>query len=341
MAPARIFSDFASLTAALPRLHALSCSRGSFFSSLPWFQNLHTHGVADTPRLHLLANECGCLPLMRQGNTLTSLSNYYSSLYAPMGELPGNTAALLRELPPCTEIRLAPLATETATYDALRAALRAAGYWVDDYFCFGNWYLRTEGISFADYLATRPAQLRSNIHRGHNKLNAAGSWQIEIQQDADARLEANIDAFVHVYQRSWKTPEPTPDFMPGLCRTAAREGWLRLGVLRLNGKAIAAQLWLVHHGVASIYKLAYDEDAARYSAGTVLSAALFAHAMDKDQVAEIDYLTGDEPYKRDWMTQRRERRGIVGFNLRQWRGLTTALRHGLGCFLKRAKGQRA
>ena len=60
---------------------------------------------------------------------------------------------------------------------------------------------------------------------------------------------------------------------------------------------------------AYIFKLAYDEEYAKWSAGTVLTAHMFRHELDIDRVVEIDYLTGDDPYKGAWMTQRRERTG--------------------------------
>jgi CelD/BcsL family acetyltransferase involved in cellulose biosynthesis len=122
-------------------------------------------------------------------------------------------------------------------------------------------------------------------------------------------------------------------------RTAAAQGWLRLGVLALDGQAIAAQLWLVHDGKASIYKLAYVEGFERYSAGSVLTHALMQHVIDVDQVQEVDYLTGDDGYKQDWMSHRRERRGIVAFDLRTLRGLALAARHVVGKWIKRRSSQ--
>lgn len=330
MAPVRIFSDFSSLTAHLPRLHEESCCRGSFFASLPWFENLYRHGFARPPHLVLASDDAGCLPLYRDGHTLHALSNYYSSEYGALGPLPAALPQLLQTIgrPAC--VNLAPLDPASAEFNALRTALAEADYRVDDYFCFGNWYLPVVGRRFADYLATRPAQLQNNIRRGRSRLDKAGAWQIVIRQQADEALESAIADFVAVYKQSWKQPEPNPEFIPALCRTAAREGWLRLGILYLDARPIAAQLWLVHNGTAGIFKLAYVESAAQLSAGTVLSAALFEHAIDADKVDCIDYLTGDEPYKRDWMSHRRERRGIIAYDPRQWRGLLGLLRHRAG-----------
>jgi CelD/BcsL family acetyltransferase involved in cellulose biosynthesis len=51
------------------------------------------------------------------------------------------------------------------------------------------------------------------------------------------------------------------------------------------------------------------------------------HVIDRDKVSVVDYLTGDDGYKKDWMTHRRERWGIVAFNPRSLRGLLRAARH--------------
>jgi hypothetical protein len=338
--------DIAALRAAWPALDAVS-GHGSVFCSLPWFENLHAHGLEAVRKLDTLllpADEQGCLPLLDDGATLRGLSNYYSSLYGPVGALPGGLVSCLKECGrACVELHpLDPCAPE---FGQLKQVLTEAGYWVDDYYCFGNWYLDVEERSFADYLQSRSSQLRNTLQRGYGKLDrAAGgpkAWQITIQQHEDAGLEAAIAAFEHVYAMSWKSPEPQPDFIPNLCRTAARAGWLRLGVLHLDDTPIAAQLWLTHKGVASIYKLAYDEAATRYSAGTVLTAAMFEHALDVDRVAEVDYLNGDEPYKQDWMSHRRERHGIIAFDLSQWQGLKAALRHWAGRALRPLRGKDA
>ncbi|HEY8908590.1 MAG TPA: GNAT family N-acetyltransferase, partial [Rhodoferax sp.] len=73
----------------------------------------------------------------------------------------------------------------------------------------------------------------------------------------------------------------------------------------------------------------------RFSAGSVLTAALMRHVIDVDHVEEVDYLTGDDAYKRDWMSHRRERWGIVAFDLRTAAGLWAWLRHWAGKKFKR------
>lgn len=287
---------------------------------------------------------------MTEPRRLSSLSNYYSSLYGPLdwgGNKPCETDSLRKAMAQHLRehamrwptIAFSPLDDQAPCFLELQHALRQAGYLVDTYFCFGNWYLRVEGRSFATYVQKLPSPLRHSIDRGQRRLTRQGQWNVHIQTQVDERLEPAIDAFVQVYHQSWKAPEPHPQFIPQLVRTAAQQGWLRLGVLALDGQAIAAQLWLVHDGKASIYKLAYVEGFERYSAGSVLTHALMQYVMDVDHVHEVDYLTGDDAYKQDWMSHRRERRGIVAFDLRTLRGLALATRHSMGKWLKRRSSQ--
>ena len=119
---------------------AMHAAHGSLFCSLPWFENLHAHGLEAVRALDTLllpTDDNGCLPLLDDGEVLRSLSNYYSSLYGPIGALPRNLPALLKERKRATA-DLRPLDPCTLEFQQLKQALSEAGYWVDDYFCFGN-----------------------------------------------------------------------------------------------------------------------------------------------------------------------------------------------------------
>jgi len=319
-----------------------------FFYTAAWFSNLADFGLSSEGLLLLLVlgpekSVALCLPLQHSRQGLTSVSNYYSSLFGPItwGRPITTDAAIWQVIARHLRqqrwpvISISPLDTDAPCYRGLNDALRNEGYAVDDFFCFGNWYLNVAERSFADYAQTLPSALRNSIARGQRRLTKQGEWSIHIQSQVDDLLEASIQAFVHVYQHSWKQPEPHAQFIPQLVRTAANQAWLRLGILSLKGRAIAAQLWLVKDGKASIYKLAYLEGFERLSAGSVLTHALMQHAVDSDGVHEVDYLTGDDAYKQDWMSHRRERRGLVAFDTRTINGLWTCARHFGGKLLKR------
>ena len=171
--------------------------------------------------------------------------------------------------------------------------------------------------------------------RAEKKLSKSSGYRLQIVQQDNALLGAAIDAYVQVYNQSWKVPEPFPEFIPGLCQLAAQKGWLRLGLIFLDNLPIAAQLWLVVEKKAYIVKLAYDQKFVKTSAGTVLTGALFRHVIDVDRVEEVDYLMGDDQYKQDWMSERRERRGIIAFNPQSPLGIAKAVYHFGGKILRK------
>src|SRR3546814_3832573 len=56
------------------------------------------------------------------------------------------------------------------------------------------------------------------------------------------------------------------------------------------------------------------EDSLKASPGTLLSAALFRHVIAVDRVARVDFGTGNDAYKRDWMNRHGPLWHIEAFN---------------------------
>jgi hypothetical protein len=272
-----------------------------------------------------------------------ALANFYTTRFVPLlaDDLRGEDLAILlrnqrQPWPRVNRISLFPLDRTSRVYPLLLQALRKAGFVTFEYFCFGNWYLPV-AQNFDAYLAARPGELRSTLRRMSRRIDNAGGRVQVIGPGGD--VETAITAFSSVYASSWKQPEPFPAFMPGLIRLCASKGWLRMGIVWMNDQPIAAQLWVVVNGKASIYKLAYDSAFSSYSPGTVLTAALMRHAMDTDHVSEVDYMTGDDAYKQAWMTLRREMWGLVAYDPRQVRGAAQVVRELSVRAIKRVLGR--
>jgi hypothetical protein len=284
---------------------------------------------------------------LRTPNGLASLCNFYSGVFGPIElriidaefaqRATQELCQQLRRRPLPAEINISPIDTDSRFFANMVTGLAATGYFADSYFCFGNWFLPCAGVSFADYFAQRPSRVRNTVTRARHRLGRAGDWQIFIHTETGAALTSAIDDFERIYRLSWKPEEAYPQFIRELCLLAATRGSLRLGILSLNGAAIASQIWFVENKKAMIFKLAYDPDAARHSPGSILTASLMAHVLDQDAVAEVDYLSGDDAYKKEWMTHRRERHGIVAFDWRTLRGLSGLLRHQLGRIFRRVR----
>jgi hypothetical protein len=314
---------------------------------MAWYRNLVSTVYPNCTELRFYVLRHGqqvvaVLPLRaekaRRGWQLHSLSNYYTALYEPAltpGLKPKEFAPLLTavrlDFPGAGSIQFAPMDPASHGYQTLLTALRLKAWVPFEFFAFGNWYL-TGQDKWTDYLASRNSTLRSTLKRMTKKFaNDGGTLQI-VNKAAD--LQSAIAAYEQVYAASWKKPEPYKTFTPGLLQACASQGWLRLGLAWLNGKPIAAQLWIVAHGRAEIYKVAYDESFKSYSPGTLLTAMLMEHVIEHDRVHEVDYLIGDDPYKKTWMSHRRERWGVVAYNPKSLRGLAGLVREMLGRWIK-------
>ena len=110
--------------------------------------------------------------------------------------------------------------------------------------------------------------------------------------------------YERVYTQSWKPAEGSPAFLRALAEREGAAGTLRLGLLYRNDAPIAAQFWLVENEVATIHKLAHADHAKAFSPGTLLSAAMFRFVIERDRPSTIDFGTGDDAYKADWMDRR-------------------------------------
>jgi len=313
--------------------------QSDFHGTLDWYRLLGRTALADgeRPHLHVLRRDgrpIAALPTHRHRTNgyeqVSALANFYTTRYLPLlapdasaPELALLLRAMRNERPRAVAVDIAPLDKGSVTYGRLRDAMRDAGYSTFEYFRYANWHLPVTQ-SGSEYIASRPGEVRSTLRRMGKRFAAAGG-HIEIVTPGKDVARAR-DAFLAVYAESWKQPEPFPAFVPGFIDLCNEQGWLRMGVARLGDVPIAAQLWVVTGGKASVYKLAYDSRHRSYSPGTLLTASLMRHVIDEDRVREVDYLTGDDDYKRDWMTERRELWGLVGYDPRHWRGLTLALR---------------
>lgn len=317
----------------------------------PWLANLVANALPNNERpAFFLARRSGSetefvlLPVRTSAATrrLDTLTTFYSSIYRPVIETPdpdGALTAIFRDVSAqgYSEIWLHPLEHESPVFTCLSNGLIAAGWWTFPYFSFYNWYLDLHGRAFSDFFSALPSQLRNTVNRRKKRFLADGRGRTAIVAGG-AELESAIEAYSHIYAKSWKTPEPFPDFVPQLIRLCAENSWLRLGLAYYDDVPIAAQIWIVSQRRAAIFKLAYDEGYAQFSAGSILTSELMRHVIDNDCVDEVDYLIGDDAYKKDWMSARRERWGICAYNPRTvaglFRGIRSRARQWAKAFLK-------
>lgn len=312
------------------------------FDRLEWFDMLARHCFADT-RLVIGHAVDGAgvgsvlLPLVESGNHLEALANWYSFSFAPLffNVVPEQREELLTDIARQVRashghIRLYPLLDGDGSASRVARAFHNAGWMVSMRVVGHNHLLRLRGRNFAAYWAERPGILRNRVKRkgrGH-------AFTFHIHDCCDAALWQDYCA---VYAASWKPDEPSPALLRALVEDASARGALRLGFAMKDGIPVATQLWTIEGDTALIHKLAHDKSQDADSPGTLLSHHMFAHAIDRDHVTTIDYGTGDNDYKREWMEEERPMWRIDCYDPRrvaQWPPAAKAMISGLVARIK-------
>lgn len=317
----------------------------SFFSLAEWYGIVARYGLDPSRRAQAYAADAGGAALVCEvaGNgearEIRSCINPYSCEYDWLGAsfdaIRATAAAIARADKRTQTILLPGLDPHTDSFRATLAGLQDAGFVSKPYFAWGTWFEPVANMDFAAYLATRPSVLQNTWRRKSAALQRAHRSAFE----TSTGVEAFIRAYDEVYARSWKEPEPFPDFMPALLRLAAELGALRHGVLMVDDKPIAAQFWIVWHGQAIIFKLAYDKDWSKFSPGTLLTMHMVKEVLERDRVRELNFGRGDDDYKKLWMSERRERWGIEAINPRSAAGFARALKLSAARIRDRLRGK--
>lgn len=317
---------------------------GNLFDQRFWYETVIEHGLGPDcrPRFALLRDADGrpraLLPGQFHKGELQSLTNCYSCAWAPL-TVADDARQATREL-------ARALGPGPARFEALDPAdERAIGFLEGlgrgtssamRFEQFGHWFEQLEGRDFATYMQGRPGALRSTVERRGRKLMKRGA-QFEWILDGDA-LDRGLAAYEAIYATSWKEPEPFPTFQDAFARAASQVGVLRLALMTLDDKPVAAQIWTVLDDRASVLKLAHDKNLDELSPGTVLTALALERLLDGDHVTAIDFGRGDDPYKKLWA---RERRGFAGVETARWTRPAEAIRiarHAAGSLLRKVRG---
>jgi Acetyltransferase (GNAT) domain len=312
-------------------------SQRSLFNRLEWFRRTLQYAAPTGHPLIVRAradgSDCWLFLIDRSGHS-RALASWYTLAFQPVFTGDPNDAtkfALLlasarRLSKRMASIKLGPMSTEDTAL-VCRAFDRAR--WVaTSHESTVNWTVATQDQSFEDYWAQRPGELRSTVKRKAAKYGVTTKIYTSFDGNAWADYEA-------IYAASWKPEEGSTDFLRDMALTEGAAGTLRMGIAMIEGQAVAAQLWTVENGRAVIHKLAHVESAKEQSPGSVLTAAMFEHVIDTDHADLVDFGTGDDRYKADWMDSRAPLYTVELFNPRRPSGLWGAAKAALSALVGR------
>ena len=339
--------------------------RHDFQVSRPWFENFVSTAMEDgaTARFYGVeeAGEPVALLALRSpagqpGSTLksgvpprslASLTNHQASAFGLLHRDDTAVAAvaealattLAAERPTWAVIDINLLGEHDAFTEVVALAFERAGFVVRPYVYKGNWYQTVDGAGFDDYVKALPKPSKKQIKnyaRKARRLLETDRARLEMHRDGSA-VDRLVAAYEAIFARSWKEPEAFPNFTPGLFAAAAEAGGLRAGLLTIDDRPAAVEFGVLFGGRLTMMKTVYDPDFRKESAGSVVILETIRHVLDHDDVREIDFGTDDQDYKRIWLTERRERVGIVAFKVSTVGGFLALSRRTFGSWRDRIR----
>jgi CelD/BcsL family acetyltransferase involved in cellulose biosynthesis len=160
----------------------------------------------------------------------------------------------------------------------------------------GSWREFTGGLG---------RKLRGNL--GYYRRLIERDFEAEWLTATNGTTEQGMEAFFRLHQRRWNQRllpgafmgRRQREFHQAAAAALQERGWLRLHLLRLNGREEAALYCFHFRGKGYYYLGGFEPAKARYSLGTALTAQAIERAIEEG-AAEFDFLRGDEPYKYAW-----------------------------------------
>jgi CelD/BcsL family acetyltransferase involved in cellulose biosynthesis len=123
------------------------------------------------------------------------------------------------------------------------------------------------------------------------------------------RLQAGFDAFLEQHKARWHSRRLPGAFIGRGTRfhrewieLAHRNDWLRLRLLRVEGKIIGAIYAMAFNQTVYYYQAGFDPEMKAFSPGNLLVAQTIKEAIEEGR-SQFDFMRGDEAYKRRWKPQ--------------------------------------
>ena len=313
-------SDRSALTALSDEWTALSerAQEASIFSSWEWMQAWLASFQKSRPLAVLLARSegrlVGILPLLggyrrwpwNRGGLGVAMNKQ-----SPCGSLLCEGDPLLfleaalehvsRTRGP-TSLSLPQLPVASPVVTALRVIGRDGRFRVRESASRCSSRIRIE-TSWEGYLATRSKHVQKEWRRKRRRLEEAGRVEMRIVSDPEALPRAMADVF-EIERHGWKhesgssfqTEEGLEQFYPRLASLCARRGWLRLGLLHLDGRPVAHCFAVAHGNELLALKTSFDQRLANLSPGLALMLFVSQEAF-RERLGAVDLLGHPDRWK--------------------------------------------
>jgi CelD/BcsL family acetyltransferase involved in cellulose biosynthesis len=226
-------------------------------------------------------------------------------------------------------INLPSFNAESPDYDAIIKALAARG---GEQLRFAEsarpFVTREVGVK-------RSGSTRKKLRQDWNRLSALGSVDIVNERAPDAVRQA-FESFLDLEAGSWKGTQGTAllcdekdaAFVRRLMSGLADQGDASIALLRIDGRAIAAQVLMYCGTMAYTWKTAFNSDYAKYSPGVLLIDKITEELFAASGIDAIDSCSAEGSFMAQLWTGRRNMVDLLvdigperslGFRMEAWR----------------------
>ena len=182
--------------------------------------------------------------------------------------------------------------------------------------------------SWDTYYSTRTRSLKKANNLASNRLKKQGQtaihW-ISRKNSDELAIQNALEQAIDISRRSWKQGTGNSldqlgpkDFISTLTKLAARNGWLSLWLLTIDGKALAMEYQLIDAGNVYALRADFDAECEEISPGSHLMRTLLETLFDHD--LQRYYMgPGENAYKTRWTADSDMLHQLVVHG-RTWRG---------------------
>lgn len=215
-------------------------------------------------------------------------------------------------------LRLHPLPEHSRTIGILERDARSYGMDVRSKSAFANSCLHMEQ-GWEQFTGTLSKQFKRTMRQHEQKLLKLGNVKF-VEYRTPLEVEVMYNDVLEIEKASWKWGKGVAinsvafrDFYKRFAIEAARNGWMRLWMLELDGRNIAYDYCVMFHGSVLSLKKSYRTDYREYFPGGLLESHSF-ESMAGEGATTIDLLWGDEDYKKKWAPVMEEHVEVTLFN---------------------------
>lgn len=163
-----------------------------------------------------------------------------------------------------------------------------------------TWFVDVEG-GFDQYNAQFSSKRRSALRRQGRKLRARHATLELMRVREPGDVERYLTLFDELYRRTWHFASSPRNWIQAetvsTMKALAARGWLRSYAFVAGGRAIAVAHGTCYRGEFVLEDVAYDEDEAAQSPGTVLLYEAIEDLFTVDPPRRISFGFGDNQYK--------------------------------------------